>query len=269
MGQKMQDSTALYTATWNNSTPVNTALSAYGWGYSSAIVTIQNTGTVTPGVIGFQGFDGVNWYSLTAIELSTGNYDLTYTLGGGSMALAVEMTGFSQFRVILSTAITGSGTSLISINESAAALSSIIKSSSGGVYNSSAPNLSNGQSSPVQLDSAGNEKVTLATTIAGEDITNDVLKVEERFSFSNITTGTTTSVKSGAGFLHALVINKPVASATITMYDNTAASGTKIGTIALPATLTFDTDSLIYDVTFATGLTIVTSGATDLTVGYR
>lgn len=88
--------------------------------------------------------------------------------------------------------------------------------------------------------------------------------------FSNITTATTTTVKSGAGILHKIVINTHVASATLTIYDNTSAASTKIGTITLPSTITGEgPESINYDLRFATGLTIVTSGATDITVVYR
>ncbi len=88
------------------------------------------------------------------------------------------------------------------------------------------------------------------------------------FSFANITTATTTTVKSGAGVLHGVTVNtKGTIASTITIYDNTAGSGTKIGTI----------DSLnlagqfLFDVAFATGLTLVTTGtvAPDITVSYR
>jgi hypothetical protein len=89
-------------------------------------------------------------------------------------------------------------------------------------------------------------------------------------AYDNITTATTTIVKSGSGSFHALTINAYVASATITIYDNTVATGTKIATIPLPATVTGDLPTTItYDVAFSTGLTIVTSGATDITVSYR
>ena len=123
---------------------------------------------------------------------------------------------------------------------------------------------------PTVDDATQGLNVNLASRIAGEDIPNDVLKVEERFSYSNITSATTTTVKTGAGFFHALIINKGVAAATITVYDNTAGSGTKIATITFGAALLSDPpDSTIYNVSFSTGLTIVTSGATDLTVSYR
>jgi hypothetical protein len=90
------------------------------------------------------------------------------------------------------------------------------------------------------------------------------------YSFNNITTATTTTVKSGAGTLHAIVFNTIVASATVTVYDNTTATGTKIGTYTLPSTITSDNPfEILYDAAFATGLTIVTSGATDITALYK
>jgi hypothetical protein len=89
-------------------------------------------------------------------------------------------------------------------------------------------------------------------------------------SFGNMTTATTTTHKSGAGILHKIIVNTLVASATITVFDNTAGSGTKIATITLPSTITGDQPfALTYDLSFATGLTITTSGGTDLTVVYR
>lgn len=88
------------------------------------------------------------------------------------------------------------------------------------------------------------------------------------YSFQNITTSTTTTVKTGAGVLNGVTVNsKGTIASTITIYDNTAGSGTKIGTI----------DSLnlagqfVFGVAFATGLTLVTTGtaAPDITVSYR
>lgn len=90
------------------------------------------------------------------------------------------------------------------------------------------------------------------------------------YSFSNITSATTTTVKSGVGQLHSITINKGAATGVITIYDNTAASGTKIGTITFGAALLSDPPiPALYDVAFATGLTIVTSAATDITVAYK
>ena len=86
--------------------------------------------------------------------------------------------------------------------------------------------------------------------------------------FSNITSATTTVVKKGPGRLVAITVNKAVAASTITIYDNVAASGTKIGTITHPATLTANQYTLPYFCQFVTGLTIVTSSTDDITVIY-
>ena len=87
------------------------------------------------------------------------------------------------------------------------------------------------------------------------------------YAYQNITTGTTTTLKSTVGNLHTVCVNTIVSSATITIYDNTAASGTKIGTITLPSTAL--PGCQLYDVAFWTGLTVVTSGATDITVAFH
>jgi hypothetical protein len=93
----------------------------------------------------------------------------------------------------------------------------------------------------------------------------------ERLKSNNITTQTTTVVKTGEGFLHTIVVNTPLASGSIVIYDNTAGSGTTIGTITQPGTLLADGPKTArYDVRFTTGLTIVTSGANqDITVTYN
>jgi len=87
-----------------------------------------------------------------------------------------------------------------------------------------------------------------------------------RERYSNITSAATNVVKSGPGTLWRITVNKPVASSTITIYDNTAGSGTKIGTI----TNTTDVKPYYLDfgARFETGLTIITSGADDITVNY-
>lgn len=85
-------------------------------------------------------------------------------------------------------------------------------------------------------------------------------------SFTNITTATTTAVKSGAGIIDRIIVNTAGAGSTLTLYDNTAASGTKIGTFTTAAQA-----SLTINCAFATGLTAVTASGTaaDITVIYR
>lgn len=89
------------------------------------------------------------------------------------------------------------------------------------------------------------------------------------YSFRNITLAapTTTVVKTGEGILHTITFNKPVATGVVTVYDNTAASGTVIGTITVPASPMPVT--LTFDAAFSTGLTVVTAtAAQDITVTF-
>lgn len=86
--------------------------------------------------------------------------------------------------------------------------------------------------------------------------------------FNNITTATTTVVSSVPCVLYRIIKNKKVLSGVTTIYDNTAASGTKVGTITEPATLLDNQIALEYGVNCSTGLTIVTSAAEDITVVY-
>ena len=86
------------------------------------------------------------------------------------------------------------------------------------------------------------------------------------YNFTNIATATTTVVKSGAGRLARIVVNTAVAGGVITIYNNTAGSGTTIATITMPATLLQNHFEIEYNCRFHTGLTIVTSAATNITV---
>lgn len=85
-------------------------------------------------------------------------------------------------------------------------------------------------------------------------------------NYSNITTATTTVVKSGSGTLRRIMVSKAVPNGVITVYDNTSATGTKIATSTMPATVFQDHYLLEYDVAFSVGLTVVTSGTPDITV---
>ena len=88
------------------------------------------------------------------------------------------------------------------------------------------------------------------------------------YSFSHISTNATTTAKSGAGTLHTITINTPGATDTLTVYDNTAGSGTVIAVINDAST---NATTLTYDLAFTTGLTIVSAGTTapDVSVSYK
>lgn len=87
--------------------------------------------------------------------------------------------------------------------------------------------------------------------------------MDTAYNYKNIAAGATTVIKSGAGRLKAITVNSTAAGA-ITVYDNTAGSGTKIAT--LKASVVEGTYE--YNVAFVTGLTIVTAAASDITVSW-
>lgn len=139
------------------------------------------------------------------------------------------------------------------------------------MYRSSAITLSDNDSASLALDAAGNLLASLATLIAGEDLTNNVLKVEQRFSYAQATADV--QVKSGAGFVHSITISQadvaPTAG-TITLYD----SLTEANTIIFQEYVTtgvFSAHSCILDVSFSTGLYLGFNGPADVnvTVSYR
>ena len=90
--------------------------------------------------------------------------------------------------------------------------------------------------------------------------------------YKNIVGNGTTTVKTGAGFLHTLTLGTLIASESIAAYDNTSGNGTLIANITEPSTITgADPVTLTIDAAFSTGLTIVTSGnaTSDVTVSYH
>lgn len=115
------------------------------------------------------------------------------------------------------------------------------------------------------------DRSDLSTLIAGEDLTNDVQKVEQRFSYTNISADTL--VKTGAGFLHTLTfaqIDAAPTAGTIIVYDNTAESGTIIYSETFDTTV-FRGYSVTIDASFGTGLYVgfTTTADVGVTVSYR
>lgn len=139
-----------------------------------------------------------------------------------------------------------------------------------GEFNTTPATLSSGQKGNIQTDAYGDVKVVLADPTSGTVLsTSGPTQIYVSNSYLNVAAGTvTTPIKSGAGTFASVTINtKGAASNTLTFYDNTAGSGTKIATI--------DTTSaqvtLNFNVAFAIGLTAVSATGTgaDYTVSFR
>jgi hypothetical protein len=88
------------------------------------------------------------------------------------------------------------------------------------------------------------------------------------WTYVNITTQTTTLLKTGPGILHCIVVNKPTATTTIEVDDAVTHTSPIIGTITIPGGPT-SCFSLEYDVEFVNGLSITTGTAnSDITVAF-
>ena len=101
--------------------------------------------------------------------------------------------------------------------------------------------------------------VGLGLQIAGEDTNADVLKVEQQFSYANYTTSAANAPKSGPGLFHGVHVNSTALLSAMTIYDNTAASGTIIATLPANTSAGF----YQFNAKFGTGLIVNTAAATD------
>jgi hypothetical protein len=156
--------------------------------------------------------------------------------GAGTAITSTLVNAKQRLDVTLSSAGTSGTTAPFGINVD------------GGIYNSTPPTLTTGQSNAFQLTSMG-KLITASIN-----------------SYKNISGIATTVVKSGAGILHSIVIGT-TATGIATLYDNTAGSGTVIGIITTAAGAV--ALSMTYDINFNTGLTIVTNAPLfNITVSY-
>ena len=241
--------------------------------------------------------DSTNWVSLSVTSEGTNAGSTTATVAGlyranvsGYKWIRARVTWTSGTSVTVDvtvsfntvTSASGGGATGASANQIQGNIASSATDSGnpvkvGGVYNTTLPTLTNGQRGDMQMDYKGVQYIDEYTKSAGEDLTNDVLKVEQRFSYYNITTNTTVTIKSGSGFIHGFTINNPgkftIADLVIAVYDNTAGSGTLLGTWTIPVSATAQLlPPQTINCSFTTGLTFVVSGPTvaaNITVMYR
>ena len=113
-------------------------------------------------------------------------------------------------------------------------------------------------------DSAGNQLIGMGSLLAGEDLTNDVLKTEDRATYTNISASAL--IKTGAGRLKGFTVNSHT-SGTLKLWDNTSAA-----TTVLLNTITFNagpTYFVLPDVEFGTGLYATIGGTADISIFWK
>jgi hypothetical protein len=240
-------------------------------------------GTIIP-VISFD--NGATWVNSKFVEPATllrydnvvfasANTAVNYsieTIGGVTHAgakLNPYVSGSANIKVTATVTVPRTFSYLLGAqsNVLTSAIASIMASLPLGIANATAPSLTEGRFSQLSLDLNNNLRVTLGNNIAGENNITNRLNVEPIYSWVVINTATTTTIKSGAGTLHTICILGGTLG-TVTAYDNTAGSGTSIFPSFTPSA-TLPNPSIICDISFTTGLTIVTGSATIILVTYR
>lgn len=106
----------------------------------------------------------------------------------------------------------------------------------------------------------------LATKIAGEDFTNDVMKMRRPATYTNLSASAL--IKTGAGVVSGFIVNSH-SSGTLKLWDNTSAA-----TTVLLNTITFAAGSGIVvnfgaDIEFSTGLYATVGGTADITIFWK
>lgn len=106
---------------WTSASALNAVNTIVTAGFNFVLVTLRSTSTITAGVIQFEGSDdGTNWYPVYATRDGFPDQITTYTLAAtDTKAWKVDIGGFTNFRVRLSTQITGSGTVTIGVTAQA------------------------------------------------------------------------------------------------------------------------------------------------------
>ena len=80
--------------------------------------------------------------------------------------------------------------------------------------------------------------------------------------YKELATNSTTTIKTGPGFLQGIVVNNAGTSWTLQIFDSVSGSGTAIGGGTAAFTVPVAGTNLNYDCGFSNGLTIVTAGTT-------
>jgi len=136
-----------------------------------------------------------------------------------------------------------------------------------GVYESTPTTVSDNKAAAIGIDNKRNVKITQATLLSGEDLTNNRLMVRPTYSYSPVAVADV-QVKASAGYLHTVTISCNDAAPTagsIIIFDNTAESGTQAFNHTF-TTAPFMPFTVILDYTMATGIYVGFTTTADVNV---
>lgn len=119
---------------------------------------------------------------------------------------------------------------------------------------------------PVRLSAVNAGSTTDCTIVARVATIVRFGHLSTETMYGRITTAATTVFKYAPGRLHRITLNNP-GGTLITVYDNTSAAGSVIAIINAPATA--NPVTLVYDIPFSNGLTVVSTGTWDATIVFE
>lgn len=112
---------AVTTAAWTSATGDETTLVLTVTGYSVVVVSLNATSTMTGGVIEFEGKDsGSIWFARACVRSGLTTVDTSFTLAVVDHMWQCNTAGLDDFRIRLSTVISGTGTANLRLQASAA-----------------------------------------------------------------------------------------------------------------------------------------------------
>lgn len=111
-------------AAWTSATSVDTTLAQAVTGYAVSNITVNTTSTFTGGTLNFEVSDdgGTTWFSISSCQIAAYTCGNTYALVASTkIAFDIDVDGFTNVRVRLNPAITGTGTATIGMLSQATA----------------------------------------------------------------------------------------------------------------------------------------------------
>lgn len=237
---------------------------ATAWSSGSASIVLRATIGSSPIILGAPLPTGTN--TIGSVKLTDGTLTASVRDTGSSDSLNVAIVDASGNQIT-----SFGGASAGDVAHDSADSGNPVKIGGKAADIASLPSdVAAGDRANLTLSLKGEVYAYLSRLISGEDNTYNTMHGDHWIyngssTASRITTATTTTIMSAAGRA-CLVINKPVASGVITVYDNTGASGTVRAIITYGATLLGDPNPQIIELgLLSTGCTIVTSAAFDIT----
>lgn len=176
-------------ATWTSGTALNTVATPVNnsFSFGTCSFSLVQTTTLTGGAVAFEtSIDGTDWFAIGVIDAISGvalTSNIVAFQANTNRLLQIDETGYSFLRIRLSTMIAGTGTVTIAsacqsstspslttvyqspgnwLTQDAADMSGTVPGTApsfthiiGGIFNSSAPTPSTGQTLPLQINASG------------------------------------------------------------------------------------------------------------------